>query len=95
MDINDIDIKIKKYNREKEVVILNLIFCKKLEVRGYTARLLETKTEPKHSFWKINPPCILNNNKSFFWITEILDKDLWKKLEEKIIETVRNYPEDV
>ncbi len=95
MDIDDIEIKIKKYNREKEVVILNLIFYKKLEVRGFVARLTETKTEPRHSFWKVNPPCIKGKNNTFFWIVQILDKDLWRKLEERIIEVVKNYPEDV
>ncbi|PIY71578.1 hypothetical protein COY87_05435 [Candidatus Roizmanbacteria bacterium CG_4_10_14_0_8_um_filter_33_9] len=95
MDIDDIEIKIKKYDREKEVVILNLTFFNKLEERGWRAMLLETKTEPRHSFWKVNPPCIRGKNNTFFWIVRILDKDLWRKLEEKIIEVVKNYPEDV
>jgi len=95
MDIDDIEIKIKKYDREKEVVILNLTFFNKLEERGWRAMLLVTKTEPRHSFWKVNPPCIRGKNNTFFWIVRILDKDLWRKLEEKIIEVVKNYPEDV
>lgn len=49
MDIENIEIKIKKYDREKEVVILNLIYNSAIEERGWTVRLLETKAEPKHS----------------------------------------------
>jgi len=95
MDINDIEIKIKKYDREKEVVILNLIYKNTIEERGWTARLLETRSEPKHSFWKILPPCVKKGKDRFFWICRILDKDLWIKLQEKIIEIVESYPEDV
>lgn len=95
MDIDDIDIKIKKYDREKEVVILNLIFCKRLEVRGFTARLLDTKTEPKHSFWSVNPPCIRRKDNTYFWIVQFLELDFWTQIKERIIEKVENYPEDV
>lgn len=95
MDIDNIEIKIKKYDREKEVVILNLIYNNVIEERGWTVRLLETKAEPRHSFWKITPPCKKIHKNKFFWICRILDKDLWTKLQEKIIETVENYPEDV
>jgi len=95
MDINDIEIKIKKYDREKEVVIVNLIFCKTLEERGWTVRLLSKKAEPHHTFWKITPPCKKIYGNKYFWISRILDKDLWIKLQEKVIEEVKNYPDDI
>jgi len=95
MDIDDIEIKIKKYDREREVVILNLIYEGKIEERGWTARLLETKSEPRHSFWKITPPCKKIYKNKFFWICRILDKNLWLKLQEKIIDAVENYPDDI
>jgi hypothetical protein len=95
MDIGDIEIKIKKYDREKEIVILNLILFNKLEIRGYRAMLLETKTPPVRSFWKVLPPCVKKTKKEYFWIARFLDKDLWLKVQEKVIEKVKDYPEDI
>ena len=95
MDINDIDIKIKKYDRTKRLLILNLIFCKKVELRGYTAKLVETKTEPIHSYWSINPPRIRNKDKTYFWIVNVLESGFWLQIKERIIEKVKNYPESI
>ena len=95
MTIDDIEIKIKKYDREKEHVILNLIICKKLEIRGYTAKLLETKTEPRHSFWSVSPPCKERKDHTYFWIVEVPELDFWTQIKEKIIDKVKNYPENI
>lgn len=95
MDINDIEIKIKKHDQEKNIAIINVTFFGQLEIRGYRAMLLETKTLPIRTFWKILPPCVKKTKKEYFWIARFLDKDLWLKLQEKIIEKVNDYPEDV
>jgi hypothetical protein len=95
MDINDFEIKIKKCDREKNKFILNLIYKNTIEIRGWTARFLETKSEPKHSFWKILPPCVKKGKNNFFLVCQIQDKDLLIKLEEKIIEVVNSYPDDL
>jgi len=95
MDINDIEIKIVKCDREKEVFIINLTFFNQLVVRGYRARYKTTKYSPDLPVWLISPPSVVGKGKKFFWIARIIDNDLWLRIQEKMIKEVENYPEDV
>jgi len=91
--IDDFRIKIKKYDRIKQVVISNVIVCDTIEHRGYIARYTELKQSPYTSQWIVSPPSVKMRGKSnkYFWIVNILDTELWHKLQKKIIQAVIEY----
>lgn len=91
LTIDDIEIKIKKYDGEKQVVIVNLLILNSLEIRGCRARYGRTKYSPNSSIWIVSPPAIKTRGGRYFWVVEFKDKDLWTKLEERIIKEVRTY----
>ena len=90
MNIEDIEIKIKKYDREKQVVIVYILLFGQLEIRGFRARFGRTKYSPNASVWIVSPPAVKTKNK-YFWIVEFKDSNLWKELEKRIIKDVRSY----
>jgi hypothetical protein len=90
MNIDDLEIRIKKYDREKQVVILNVLACNVLEVRGFRARYGRTNRSPNASVWIVSPPAV-RVGKNYFWIFELKDNDLWQQLTKKIINAVREY----
>ena len=90
MNIEDFKIKIKKYDRETQVVIINIIIFNLLEIRGFRARYGRTKYSPNTSIWIVSPPAI-KTGKNYFWIFVLKDKDLWQQLSEEIIKQAREY----
>lgn len=90
MNIDDIEIKIKKYDREKQFVIVYLLLFNQLEIRGFRARFGTTKYSLVYPVWIVSPPAV-RIGKNYFWITEFKDTDLWQELEKRIIEKVKAY----
>lgn len=90
MNIKDFEIKIKKFDREKNVVYVNLIICGELEIRGWVIRYTETKYS-KLPIWIVNPPSVRGRNKKTFWIAHLKNPELWHILEKQIINEVKNY----
>ncbi|MGI0059307.1 MAG: hypothetical protein ACREBJ_06020 [Nitrosotalea sp.] len=90
MNIEDFEITVKKYDREKQVVILNLLACGVLQVRGFRARYGRTKYSPNSSVWIVSPPAI-RVGKNYFWIFELQDNELWQQLSEKMIQLAKGY----
>lgn len=91
MNIEDFEIKIKKYDREKNVVIVNLLVCGELEIRGYRVRYTTTRFSPNYPVWIASPPSVKGRNKTSFWIVRLKNPALWQKLEKKLIEEAGNY----
>ncbi len=90
MTIDDIEIKIKKYDREKQVVIVNLLLFEELEIRGYVARFTKTKYS-SYPIWLVSPPSVSVGRGKYtkrFWISEFKNSDFWEKLQQEIIHAV-------
>ncbi len=90
LTIDDIEIKIKKYDREKQIIIVNIMICEKLEIRGFRVRYGRTKYSPNTPIWIASPPSIKIRSK-YFWIVEFKDIDLWVELEKRLINEARSY----
>lgn len=90
MSIDDIQIIIKKYDREKQVVILNILINDVLEIRGFRARYGRTKYSSDASVWIVSPPAV-RIGKNYFWIFELKDNALWQQLSERIIQNAKEY----
>lgn len=90
MNIDDIDVKAKKYDREKQFVILNILVYGILEVRGFRARFGTTRRSSGSSVWIVSPPAV-RVGKNYFWVFEMKDLELWKELEKKIIYAAQEY----
>lgn len=91
MNIDDIEIKIKKYDRKKNLVIVNLTLLDTVEMRGFTVKYTTTKHSPISPVWLVTPPSVRGRNKMYFWIVRFRDSALWGKLEKKIIEMAKEY----
>lgn len=91
MNIEDIEIRIKKWDktRSKNQVIVNLTILNIVEIRGYTARYTTTIHSPVHPVWIVTPPSIQGRNKIWFHIARFKDTLLWEKLQKRIIEHVK------
>lgn len=90
MTIEDFEIKIKKYDREKQVVIANINMLGTVEVRGFRIRYGKTKYSGNSSVWIVSPPAV-RVGKNYFWIFEIKDSDLWQQLSELLIKQAKEY----
>lgn len=90
MNIDDFEITVKKYDREKQVVILNILVSGVLEVRGFRARYGRTKYSQDRSVWIVSPPAI-RIGKNYFWIFELQDNEMWQQLSERMIQAAREY----
>ena len=78
MNIEDFDIKIKKYDRENNFVIVNLVILKEFEIRGYVARFTKTKYSDS-PIWLVSPPTKFigkGKYKKAFWIAELKNTTL-------------------
>ena len=93
MNIDDFEVKIKKYDKIRSVVTSNVIVCNLLEIRGYITRYAELKNPPYTPRWIVSPPQIKIKGKSnkYFWIVQILDPELWHELQQKIEIAVVDY----
>jgi hypothetical protein len=91
MNIEDFEIKIKKYDRDKNVVIANILVCGELEIRGFRVSFTTTKSSPHYPVWIASPPSIRARNKSFFWIVRLTSAALWQQLQNKLVEEARSY----
>ncbi len=87
MEIDDFSIRIKKYDRSKNLVIVNLVICNEFVVRGYTVRYTPTKYSSS-PVWLVTPPCVKSRYKQYFWIAELKNTALWEILQKKIIDAV-------
>lgn len=90
MNIDDFEIKIQKFDRVKNEVIVNIIVREDIELRGYTTRFTTTRYS-SNPIWIVSPPSIKGRNRVYFWVVRIKNPDLWKLLEEKIIEVVKEF----
>lgn len=91
MNIEDFEIKIKKYDEEKNVVYVNLIICKVIEVRNFVVRYTETKYSPLQPVWVVSPPAVKGRDKKYFWIFILNDSALWRLLVKEIVDVVKEY----
>jgi len=91
MQIEDFEIKIKKFDREKNVVYVNLIICGELETRGWVVRYTTTKYSTNSAVWIVNPPSAKGRNKKTFWIVYLKNPSLWNLLQKKVIDEVKDY----
>jgi len=91
MNIQDFDIKIKKYDKKKNLVIVNVLVQGEIEIRGFTVRYTTTKYSPSIPIWLASPPCIKGRLRTYFWIVEFKDPALWQLLEQKIITSAKEY----
>ena len=92
MNIEDFEIKIKKYDRDNNQVIVNLLISKELEIRGYVVRFMETKFST-YPIWIVTPPAVKGRNKMYFHVVRLKNELLWGTLQQKIIESVKGYVE--
>lgn len=90
MDIDNLEVQIKKYDRKKNYVIANVIVCGVLEIRGYVARYTPTKYSTNPVFI-VSPPTVPTRSKKRFWVVRLKDSALWEQLKEKIIEKAREH----
>jgi hypothetical protein len=81
MKIDDFEIIVKKYDKEKSCVIVNLLVFKVLEIRGFTVRCLTTKSSPTIPVYMVCPPSV-KAGKGWFWIVKFSDTALWQQLKE-------------
>jgi len=92
MKIEDFEIKIKKYDQNKNQVIVNINVCQELEIRGYVVRYRETKYS-SFPIWIVTPSAVRGRNKMFFHIVRLKNELLWGTLQKKIIDLVKEYVE--
>lgn len=90
MNIDDFEIRVKKYDREKQVVILNILVQNVLEVRGFRARYGRTQRSLNSSVWIVSPPAV-RVGKNYFWIFILKDNELWQQLSERMIQAAKEY----
>jgi len=91
MNIEDFEIKIKKFDEKKSVVYVNVIIHQELELRGFVARYGETKYSHSVPIWFVKPPSVLGRNKKSFYIVYLKNPTLWQLLEKKIIDSAKEY----
>ncbi len=95
MDIDDFEIKIKTYQRAKNVVIVNIVVKDSIEIRGFVVRFTITKYSPSYPVWIVSPPSVRGRNKAYFWIVKFKDSALWQQLEERIVARTKEYVEQL
>ena len=91
LSIDDFEINIKKYDTNKNHVIVNLLICKELEIRGFIVRYSKTKYSPINPVWIVSPPCVKTRKQVYFWIFNLKNLNLWKELQKEIIRQVKDY----
>ena len=91
MNIEDFEIKIKKYDEKKKVVYVNIIVHQELELRGFVARFCETKYSNGIPIWFVKPPSVKGRNNKSFYIVYLKNPTLWQLLEKKITDSAKEY----
>lgn len=91
MNINDFEIKIKKYDEKRQVVFVNVIICGELETRGWVVRYTKTIYSVDNPVWIANPPSVRGRNKKIFWIVYLKNSTLWQLLQKKITDKAIEY----
>jgi hypothetical protein len=94
MNIDDFEIKIKKFDREKNYVIVHLTILSTFEIRGFLVRYTTTKYSNGRAVWIVSPPS-QKMGKVYFHIARCKDLDLWKELEKRIIEKAVEYTDNI
>lgn len=89
MNIEDFEIKIKKYDRDKNHVIVNVLIQEVIEIRGFLCLYTSTKYSV-NPVWIVNPPSV-RKGKVRYWLFEIKNIDLWHELQNKIVDLVKEY----
>ena len=95
LEIDDIEIKIKKYDRDKNIVILNLLICGQLEIRGYTVRFTETRYSRSKPIWLVTPPSTRTKRNVWFHVVRFKDTALWQQVREQIEQVVIDYTKNI
>ncbi len=91
LTIDDIEIKIKTYDRKKNQVILNLTLFDQVQIRGFTVRYTTTKYSSINPVWVVTPPSVRGRNKTWFHIVRFTDSALWEQLQKRIINTANEH----
>ena len=91
INIDDIEIKIKTYDRKKNQVILNLMLFDQLQIRGFIVRYTTTKFSLITPVWVVTPPSVRGRNKAWFHIVRFTDSALWEQLQKRIIEAANEH----
>lgn len=91
MDIEDFEVKVKKYDRIKSVVIINLLINNELEIRGFVVRYTTTKYSPVSPVWIVSPPSVRGRNRKYFWIVRFENSALWEKLQSVMIRLAKEH----
>jgi hypothetical protein len=91
MELEDFEIIIKKYDKEKNVVLINLLIKEIMEIRGFVCRYTTTKNSPMYPVWVVSPPSLRGRGGHYFWIVNLKNPALWQKLQEKMIELAKDY----
>lgn len=93
MNIEDFEIKFKKYESEESTVIVNIIICGLIEIRGYRAKFGYTTTSKYREIWFVSPPSVetKKRKKTYFHVIRINDLEFWKQLESRIIDIAKEH----
>lgn len=94
INIEDFKIIVKKYDRENNYVILNILICKTIEVRGFIVRYTTTRHSAS-PVWIVNPPSVKGRKGMYFWIFQLKNTILWQKLESRMIKEARREANDI
>ena len=95
MDIEDIEIHIKKYDPKSNVVIANAVVSGVIEIRGFMARYTTTKGSPHNPVWVVGPPSVKGRNGKYFCVVRIRDSNLWLRLQKMIVDKAREYTNQI
>ncbi|MBI4100798.1 hypothetical protein HY439_03630 [Candidatus Microgenomates bacterium] len=95
MNIEDFEIKIKKYDREKNCVIANVVVLGELELRGFVVRYTTTKYSTTYPVWIVSPPSVKGRNNNYFWVIKLKNDLLWQQLSKKLIEEANQYANSI
>lgn len=91
LTVDNIEIKIKTYDRKKNQVILNLIILDQLQIRGFIVRYTTTKFSPIYPIWVVTPPSVKGRNKAWFHIVRFTDSALWQQLQKAIVDAANEH----
>jgi hypothetical protein len=95
MNIEDFEIKIKKYDREKNFVIANVVILGELELRGFVIRYTETKYTSGRAVWVVSPPSVKGRKSNYFWVVKLKNNLLWQQLRERLVDKANEYANSI
>lgn len=94
INIDDFKIIVKKYDKGNNFVILNLLICGVIEVRGFRVRYTPTK-HSINPIWIVSPPSVKGRGGLYFWIFQLKNTILWQKLESRMIKEAQKEANDI